>query len=100
MAIITTKLSGSVMMVISVSHGLIVSIMMTTPMIVTMEVISWVKLCCSVVLILSTSLVARLRISPWVRESKYLSGSRSSLLLISSRIVYTTLWATLAITYC
>ncbi|MNE48080.1 hypothetical protein D3C80_1425210 [compost metagenome] len=63
-AIITTKLSGRVITVIRVSQGLIVSIMMITPIIVTIDVISWVKLCCSVVLILSTSLVARLRISP------------------------------------
>ncbi|MNC44141.1 hypothetical protein D3C75_930370 [compost metagenome] len=99
-AIITTKLSGRVIIVIRVSQGLIVSIMMITPIMVTMAVISWVKLCCSVVLMLSTSLVARLRISPWVRESKYFSGRRSSLLLICSRISNTTFWATPAITYC
>ncbi|MNH91727.1 hypothetical protein D3C73_442950 [compost metagenome] len=100
MPIMTTKLSGSVIIVIRVSQGLMVSIMIITPIMVTIEVMSCVKLCCSVVLILSTSLVARLRVSPWVRESKYFSGSRSSLLLICSRISKTTFCATPDITYC
>ena len=37
-----------VMKVTRVSRGLMVSIMMSTPTMVTTEVISWVKDCCSV----------------------------------------------------
>ena len=62
-------LSGSVTTTTRVSSGLMVSIIMMTPMTVTTEVINCVRLCCSVVLMLSMSLTARLRISPCVRES-------------------------------
>ena len=68
-------------MVISVSSGLMVSIMTRMPTMVTTEVMSCVRLCCRVPAMLSTSLVTRLRISPWVRPSKNFSGSRDELLV-------------------
>ncbi len=59
-----------------VSSQLIVSIMMMMPITVSTEVISCVRFCCSVLLMLSRSLTARLMISPWVFESKNRSGRR------------------------
>ena len=53
-----------------------VSIMMTMPTTVSTEVISCVRFCCSVLLMLSRSLTARLMISPCVFESKNRSGRR------------------------
>ena len=46
-----------------------VSMITTTPTKVTVKVINCVRLCCSVLLMLSMSLTARLMISPCVRES-------------------------------
>ncbi|MNO09953.1 hypothetical protein D3C81_2335120 [compost metagenome] len=56
-------------MVIRVSQGLMVSIITRIPIMVTTDVINWVKLCWSVVLMVSISLVTRLRISPCFRAS-------------------------------
>ena len=64
---------------------LIVSIMTMMPNTVSTELISCVRFCCSVLLMLSRSLTARLRISPCVRESKNLSGSRLNLASTSRR---------------
>ena len=50
--------------------GLIVSIMISTPTTVSSEVISWVRLCWSVWLMLSMSLVTRDRMSPRDSRSK------------------------------
>ena len=65
-------LSGSVRTTTSVRTQLIVSIMMMMPMTVSSDEISCVRFCCSVLLMLSRSFTARLRISPCVRESKNL----------------------------
>jgi hypothetical protein len=78
--------TGRVTRAISVSQGLIVSIITRTPTIVQTEVMSWVRLCWRLVLMLSMSLVTRLMISPWVFESKYLSGRRESFSFTSLRI--------------
>ncbi len=91
MLMVTTRESGNVTSVIRVKVGLIDSIMTATPTKVTEAVMSWVRLCGSVELTLSTSLVTRLRISPWVLESKYFRGRRDSLALTSFRIWYTVL---------
>ena len=55
------------------------------PTMVTMEVMNCVKLCCSVLPMVSMSLVVRLKVSPFGRPSKYFSGSFSSFLLTSWR---------------
>ena len=60
----TTIDTGTVISEITASSGLIVSIMIRTPTTVRTDVISWVRLCCSVWLMLSMSLVTRLRMSP------------------------------------
>ena len=80
------KLSGSVSTTTTVSIELMVSIMTMTPMSVITEVISCVRFCCSVLLMLSMSLTARLRTSPCVRASKNFSGSRSNFASTSLRI--------------
>ncbi|MNE93105.1 hypothetical protein D3C80_1909090 [compost metagenome] len=67
--VIARTLTGKVKTAISVISGLIDSIIANTPMIVSTAVISWVKLCCNVELILSTSFVTRLNISPCVLAS-------------------------------
>ena len=98
--IVATMATGRVTRAISVSQGLIVTIMTRTPTMVHTEVMSWVRLCCRVVLMLSMSLVTRLMISPWVLESKYLSGRRASLSFTSLRMSYTMPCETPAIVYC
>ena len=60
------------------SIGLIQNIIASTPMIVAIEVMICVRLCCRVLAMLSMSLVTRLSVSPWAWVSKYLSGSRPS----------------------
>ncbi|MNJ56169.1 hypothetical protein D3C77_517020 [compost metagenome] len=62
-------LSGIVNTAISVISGLIEIIITITPMIVRIEVINCVMLCCRVELILSISFVTRLKISPCVLAS-------------------------------
>ena len=69
----------------SASSKLIVSIMISTPMTVSTDVISWVRLCWSVWPMLSMSLVTRLSVSPREWSSKYLRGSRPSLVSTSWR---------------
>ncbi len=54
-------------------------------MTVSTEVMSWVSTCCSVVEMLSMSLVTRLSRSPRAWVSKYDSGSRPSLPSTSPR---------------
>ena len=97
---VMSRLSGRVSTTTRLSSGLMVSINTITPTSVTTEVISCVRLCCRVVLMLSMSLTARLRISPRVRESKNFSGRRESFSSTSLRSRYTILCATPAITYC
>ena len=63
---------------ISDSSQLMVSIMMSTPMMVSTDVMICVALCCSDCEMLSMSLVMRLSTSPRGWSSKYLSGSRAS----------------------
>ena len=63
------KATGRVRRLMRVKRGLMVSIMMITPTIVQAEVMSWVRLCWSVLPILSMSFVTRLMTSPWLRES-------------------------------
>ena len=82
----TTMLSGSVRTVTSVRIQLIVSIMMVTPTSIRADVSSCVSVCCSVPLMLSRSLTARLITSPRVRESKNFNGNRSNFASTSRRI--------------
>ena len=49
---------------ITASSGLIQNIITSTPMTVSIEVISWVSVCCRVLEMLSMSLVTRLSRSP------------------------------------
>ena len=79
-------LSGSVRTMTSVRIQLIVSIITMTPISVSTDVSSCVRFCCSVPLMLSRSLTARLITSPRVRESKNFSGSRSNFASTSRRI--------------
>ncbi len=60
------------------SSQLMVSIMMSTPMMVSTDVMICVALCCSDCEMLSMSLVMRLSTSPRGWSSKYLSGRRAS----------------------
>ncbi len=69
MRVVTSRLRGSVSTTTRVSRALMVSISTMMPISVTTDVISCVRFCCSVLLILSMSLTARLRISPCVRAS-------------------------------
>ncbi len=78
MIIVTTTEIGTTSTEISASSGLMVSIMMRTPMIVSADVMICVRLCCSDCEMLSMSLVMRLRTSPRGWSSKYLSGRRAS----------------------
>lgn len=76
---------GRMTMAIKVIRGLMLSIMIRTPIMVVMEVIScvmlWFRLCPSV----STSLVIRERTSPTVLLSKYFMGIRLIFSQISCR---------------
>ena len=62
--------SGRINRAITVISGLMLSIMISTPMIVVTEVITCVALWFKLMLRVSTSLVMRDRISPWVILSK------------------------------
>ena len=55
---------------------LMVSIMISTPMMVVTAVMIWVRLWFRLWDRVSTSLVTRESTSPWVRESKYFMGRR------------------------
>ncbi|OPZ61759.1 MAG: hypothetical protein BWY85_02306 [Firmicutes bacterium ADurb.Bin506] len=63
---VTTTLRGSVASAIAASSGLMENIMISTPITVNAAVVSWFKLCCRELAMLSMSLVRRLRISPRV----------------------------------
>ena len=63
-------------------------------MTVSSDVSSWLRVCCSVVEMLSMSLVTRESSSPRGWPSKYRSGSRCSFSSTSSRSRYTTRWTT------
>ena len=69
-----------------VIRGLMVSIMMNTPMIMVTEVMSWVMLWFRLWPMVSTSLVMRERTSPTVRDSKYFMGMRLIFSEISRRM--------------
>ena len=70
MSTATTIDAGTTSREMSARSGLIVSIMISTPMTVRNDVISWVRLCWSVWLMLSMSLVTRDRMSPRDSRSK------------------------------
>ena len=84
-AIVTPKESGTVSSAITASRGEIQNIIASTPTTVSTDVMSCVITCCSVVAMLSMSLVTRLSMSPRGRWSKVFSGSRPSLRSTSSR---------------
>ena len=86
MAATIVTLNGSVSTTTIVRIQLMVSIMMMMPTTDSTELISIVRFCCSVLLTLSRSFTARLRISPWVRESKNFSGSRPNFASTSLRM--------------
>ena len=67
---VTTSAAGTTSREITARSGLIENIMISTPMTVNTEVISWVRLCWSVWEMLSMSLVTRLRMSPRDSRSK------------------------------
>ena len=85
---------GTITSEISASSQLIDSIMTSTPRMVRMEVSSWLRPCCRVVVTLSMSLVTRLSTSPWGWLSKYWRGRRASLASTSRRIPETVRCAT------
>jgi len=64
------KPSGKIMTAIKVNCQLIIIIIMRIPTTVVTAVTTWVKLWLKLWLIVSTSLVTRLRISPWLWLSK------------------------------
>ena len=70
MTMVTMIEAGTTSSEMNASSGLIVSIMIRTPTTVSSDVISWVRLCWSVWLMLSMSLVTRLRMSPRDWRSK------------------------------
>ena len=94
MTSVTTTDSGTVTSAIRASSQLIHSIMARTPTTVSTDVTIWLKPCCSVVAMLSTSFVTRLKTSPCECLSKYLRGRRASFASTSRRIPYTVRWAT------
>ena len=71
MKTVTTIDAGTASSETTASSGLIGSIMIRTPMIVSSDVISWVRLCWSVWPMLSMSFVTRLSTSPRGWLSKY-----------------------------
>ena len=62
--LVPTRQRGIVTRQIAVISGLMDSIMMIIPVRETTAEINWIRLCCSVLPILSISLVTRLKISP------------------------------------
>ena len=85
MSRVTTSDSGTVTSEISASSGLMTIIMTSTPTTVANDVMLCVRVCWSVVLTLSMSLVTRLSRSPRACASTYRSGSRPILRSTSSR---------------
>ena len=78
--------TGRISIATTVIRGLMLSIMISTPMIMVTEVISCVALWFKLWLKVSTSLVILERISPCVILSKYSMGRRSIFSEISFRI--------------
>ena len=72
-------------MAIRVISGLMLSIMMSTPIMVVTEVMSWVMLWFRLCPRVSTSLVMRESTSPTVLLSKYFMGIRLIFAMISRR---------------
>ena len=70
MTTVTTSDAGTASSDTIARGRLIVSIMISTPMTVRIEVMSWVSVCCSDWPMLSMSLVTRLRMSPRGCSSK------------------------------
>ena len=62
--VVTSTDTGTVTSAISASSGEIQNIIASTPTMVSSEVTSWLRVCCSVWAMLSMSLVARLSTSP------------------------------------
>ena len=83
---VTTTDSGTVTSAMSAKSQLIHSIIARTPTTVKTEVTIWLSPCCSVVAMLSMSLVTRLSTSPCECPSKYLRGSRASFASTSRRM--------------
>jgi len=86
--------NGIVIRATPASSGEIQIIMPSTPTMVSTEVSSWLRPCCSVVVRLSMSLLTRLRMSPCGWLSKYRSGSRVSFCSIWARRPYMVRWVT------
>ena len=82
---VTTIESGTVTNATAASNGLIQTITASTPTMVSVEVMNWLMPCCSVVVMLSMSLVTRLSMSPWAWLSKYFRGRRANLASASRR---------------
>ena len=78
--------TGMVIRAIRARVGEMQNIITVTPMIVSSEVSSWLRVCCRAWEMLSMSLVTRLSTSPRGNLSKYDSGSRLSFASTSSRI--------------
>ena len=78
--------TGRITRAIRVISGLMVSIIISTPIMVVMLVIRVVTLWLRLWPMVSTSLVMRLSTSPTVRLSKYFIGIRPIFSLISRRI--------------
>ena len=76
---------GTLRSEIAASSGLIQIIIARMPMMVNTAVMICVRLCCSVLAMLSMSLVKRLSVSPREWSSKYLSGRRASFRSTSRR---------------
>ena len=85
---------GTVKIVISASNGEIEIIMITTPMIVSVEVSIMLSVCWRLCATLSMSLVTRLKRSPRGVPSTYESGSRLSLSSTSLRSLCIERWTT------
>ena len=77
--------TGTVMAAISASVHEIVNIMISTPTIDSVDVSSWLIVCCRLCWRLSMSLVTRLSMSPRGWRSTYRSGSRWSFVSTSAR---------------
>ena len=78
MSMVTTTDTGTTSNEMRASSQLMVSIMMRTPTMVSVDEMICVRLCCSDCEMLSMSLVMRLSTSPRGWSSKYLSGRRAS----------------------
>jgi len=67
---VITRVNGTVMSETTARIGEMTNIITITPMTVSSEVSSWLRVCCSVWAMLSTSLVTRLSTSPRCTRSK------------------------------